>query len=152
MHAFSPPAPELGQSLRIPIPLLILVLVALVVTHTSCFSAPSSAWYPKTRVSTNCQLREELAGRTRLSVRAVNDVSGVDPPSMLIKMRSLSDPDSPLFYEHEERNPAEFDALPVGRWDVQVWIPTSRYAARCTVTLKENWICRVRLGFLVETH
>jgi hypothetical protein len=71
---------------------------------------------------------------------------------MLIKMRSLSDPDSPLFYEHEERNPAEFDALPVGRWHLEISIPTSLYAARCTVTLKETWICRVRLGFLVETH
>jgi hypothetical protein len=118
--------------------------LTLLVTHASCLS---TAFAPKSDVSTTCRVKEELGGRTHLSVEVVNAFAG-ESPSMLIKMRCLSDPDSPLVDQHVDTNPAEFDALPVGRWDLEISIPTSPHAAHCTVNLKENWNCRVRVVFL----
>lgn len=67
---------------------------------------------------------------------------------MFIKMRHSGDPDSPLIDQHVDKNPAEFDALPVGRWELEISIPTSPHPVHCRVDLKENWSCRVRIVFL----
>lgn len=118
--------------------------VMLLLTHASCVSA---AFSPKSDVSITCRVKGELAGRTHLSVEVVNVFAG-EPPSMLITIRHSGDPDSPPLNQHIDKNLAEFDALPVGRWDLEISIPTSPHSVHCTVNLKENWSCRVRVVFL----
>jgi hypothetical protein len=141
----SPPrSPLMRRPLGGTTPCLCFLAVTLLVTHTSCVS---TAFFPSSDVSINCRVKEDLDGRTRLSVEVV-DVFVGEPPSMLIKMRCSDDPDSPLFEQHVDKNPAEFDALPAGRWDLEISIPTSPHSAHCTVNLKENWSCRVRVAFL----
>jgi hypothetical protein len=123
--------------------------LTLLVTHASCIgSTDLTPLAPASRGSTTCEVNEELAGRTFLSVEVVDGSNHLVPPSMSIKMRRLDDSDSPLIDQHVDKNPAEFDALPVGRWNIEISIPTSPHVVHCTVDLKENWSCRVRVVFL----
>jgi hypothetical protein len=111
--------------------------VMLIVTSCTAFA-------PNSDVHVNCRVKEELAGRTNLSIEVVNAFSGA-PPSMSIGMRRSGDP--PL-YQHVDKNTAEFDTLPVGRWEIDTRIPTSSHTVHGTVDLQENWSCRVRVLFL----
>jgi len=123
--------------------------LTLLATHVSCVgSTDLTPLAPASHGSTTCEVNEKLAGETFLSVEVVDALNHLVPPSMSIKIRRSGDSGSPLVDRHVDKNPAEFDALPVGRWDLEISIPNSPHLVHCTVDLKENWSCRVRVAVL----
>ena len=85
------------------------------------------------------------AGGTALSSQVLGKWVVLVPPSLTVAMSRGSDPASPVFKLNGSANPAVFDSLPAGAWDLEIVITGVSKPARCRVDLKPGKVCKVEV-------
>ncbi len=98
-------------------------------------------------VNVSCASAGDASGPL-LRIRLV-DTSGdaVEPP-VIVKVRRVGEPSSPGVVLRRKTNPAMFDEVPIGRWDLEIEISSAAGPARCTVELQANQVCTVEVVVL----
>jgi len=84
-------------------------------------------------------------GATSLTVRIVGKWVELAPLSLSVAMSRVGDSASPIFKLYGSTNPAVFDSLPAGLWDLEITISGASRSARCHVDLKPGQVCKVEV-------
>lgn len=91
------------------------------------------------------------SGAAVLRIRVLDGDAGVADPPLTVEAQRADDPTLPKVVLRGDTNPASFDELPAGRWDLKIDTASAGEPVRCTVDLQAKRVCNVEVVIL-ERH